>query len=84
MVEEIKEKFTGTWKMDRSEHFEEFMSAMGETNRINSYFTLQKGACLLEMDGESIDLFGCAERNHTLYSLVACCVCVCVLSLIHI
>lgn len=29
MTEEFKEKFTGKWKLDRSEHFDEFMSALG-------------------------------------------------------
>ena len=47
MVDEIKEKFTGTWKMDRSEHFDDFLSAMGETYMINLYFAGKK-ACLLK------------------------------------
>ncbi|KAK7115812.1 fatty acid-binding protein, adipocyte-like isoform X2 [Littorina saxatilis] len=29
MTDEIKEKFTGKWKMDRSENFDGFMNAMG-------------------------------------------------------
>lgn len=29
MTDELKDKFTGKWKMDRSENFEDFMSAMG-------------------------------------------------------
>jgi hypothetical protein len=30
MTDEIKEKFTGKWRLDRSEKFDEFLAAMGE------------------------------------------------------
>ena len=34
MADEIREKFTGKWKLDRSENFEDFLSAMGACDHV--------------------------------------------------
>lgn len=33
--EEIKEKFSGTWKVDRNEFFEEFLAEVGELDKLD-------------------------------------------------
>ena len=35
---EIKEKFAGSWKLDRSENFEEFLREVGKLNVSTVYF----------------------------------------------
>ena len=35
---EIKEKFAGSWKLDRSENFEEFLREVGKLNVFTVYF----------------------------------------------
>ncbi|XP_033748430.1 fatty acid-binding protein 9-like [Pecten maximus] len=55
-MEEIKEKFVGTWKMVRSENFEEFLAEVGVNFLIRKMAALAKPTTIISVDEETITI----------------------------
>ncbi|OWF39776.1 fatty acid-binding protein 9-like [Mizuhopecten yessoensis] len=55
-MEDIKEKFVGTWKMVRSENFEEFLAEVGVNFFIRKMAALAKPTTVISVEDETITI----------------------------
>lgn len=53
---EIKEKFAGKWKVDRSEHFEDFLREVGVNFIIRKMASMARPVSDITVDGETITI----------------------------